>query len=110
VALCDAVRFGLRQKWLSKSPVVESVAAVSVGMVKGKALLDLDYVEDVAADVDMNVVMTGAGAFIEVQGTGEGATFERQELDRLVTLATRGIRQLTEMQTRALRRRMPAKK
>jgi ribonuclease PH len=80
-----------------------SVAAVSVGLVEGQALLDLDYSEDVAAAVDMNVVMTGEGRFIEVQGTGEEATFSDAELQTLLTLARRGIQQLTELQTAAIK-------
>jgi ribonuclease PH len=82
------------------------VAAVSVGRVDGRTLLDLDYEEDVAADVDMNVVMTGSGRFVEVQGTGEEATFTRADLERLVGLASRGIRQLLTMQERAIRKRL----
>ena len=78
-----------------------------MGKVGGRILLDLDYVEDVAADVDMNVVMTSSGRFVEVQGTGEEATFTRAELDRLVQTASRGIKSLLEMQERALRRRIP---
>ena len=83
-----------------------SVAAISVGRVKGKTLLDLNYLEDVAADVDMNVVMTSSGQFIEVQGTGEEATFSRSELDSLLRSATRGIKQLIEIQSKALRKRI----
>ena len=85
----------------------KKIIDVSVGKVDGRVLLDLDYVEDVAADVDMNVVMTGSGRFVEVQGTGEEATFTRAELDRLVQTASRGIKSLLEMQERALRRRIP---
>ncbi len=106
VALCDAVRVAMRNKWIKRSPVREAVAAVSVGLVGGRALLDLDYPEDVAADVDMNVVMTGSGKFVEVQGTGEEATFTRAELDRLLRLASRGIKQLIEGQRTALRKRL----
>jgi len=108
IAVVDAIRAAQKRNWISKSPLSDSVAAVSVGIVKGKALLDLNYVEDVAADVDMNVVMTGSGRFIEVQGTGEEATFDRKQLDRLTTLATRGIKELTAIQEKALRRRLPA--
>ena len=107
VALCDAVKFARKKKLLRESPIREGVAAVSVGKVGGRILLDLDYVEDVAADVDMNVVMTSSGRFVEVQGTGEEATFTRAELDRLVQTASRGIKSLLEMQERALRRRIP---
>ena len=107
IAMCDAVRVAIREKWIPRSPVREAVAAVSVGKVGRSMLLDLDYTEDVAADVDMNVVMTGSGKFIEVQGTGEEATFTRAELDKLLGLASRGIKQLVGVQERALRRRMP---
>ncbi len=106
VALCDAVRIARRNKWLTKSPVREPVAAISVGKVAGRMLLDLDYREDVTAQVDMNVVMTGSGNFIEVQGTGEEATFTRGELDKLLRLASRGIKRLVELQEKALRKRL----
>ena len=109
VALCDAVRVAVRMKWLVKSPVREPVAAVSVGKVLGRMLLDLDYEEDVAAEVDMNVVMTGSGRFVEVQGTGEEATFSREELDKLLRQASRGIRNLIDAQKSALRRRLPTR-
>ena len=105
VALCDAVQAAIKKKLIAASPVREAVAAVSVGRVGGRMLLDLDYPEDVAAEVDMNVVMTGSGRFIEVQGTGEEATFTRAELDKLLALASRGIKQLVELQGTALRRR-----
>ena len=106
VAVHDAVRVALRQKWIRKSPVRDAVAAVSVGRVNGRMLLDLDYEEDVAAEVDMNVVMTGSGQFIEVQGTGEEATFTRAELDKLLRLASRGVKQLVELQRKVLRKRV----
>ncbi len=106
VALSDAVRVALRKKLIRRSPIRDAVAAVSVGRVDGRTLLDLDFEEDVAADVDMNVVMTGSGRFVEVQGTGEEATFTRADLDRLVELASRGIKQLLTMQERALRKRL----
>ncbi|MCH7592475.1 MAG: ribonuclease PH [Planctomycetes bacterium] len=106
IAMCDAVRVAVRKKLIPRSPVREAVAAVSVGKVGRRMLLDLDYSEDVAADVDMNVVMTGSGRFIEVQGTGEEATFTRAELDKLLRLASRGIKQLVGEQERALRRRL----
>ena len=107
VAVCDAVRFARRSKRIKTSPIRDAVAAASVGRVNGHMLLDLDYEEDAAADVDMNVVMTGSGRFIEIQGTGEEATFTRTELDKLLRLASRGIRQLIESQQKALRRRLP---
>jgi ribonuclease PH len=106
VALCDAVRVARQRKWIQRSPVRDAVAAVSVGKIEGRTLLDLDYEEDVAAEVDMNVVMTGSGRFVEVQGTGEEATFTRADLDRLIGLASRGIKQLLTMQERALRKRL----
>ena len=82
--------------------VIEAVAAVSVGVVGGVPMLDLEYVEDVACDTDMNVVMTGAGRFIEVQGTAEGAPFSRVELDQLLALAEKGILELQALQAQAL--------
>jgi len=106
VAVCDAVRVARRNGWIKSQPVREPVAAVSVGVVNGRVLLDLDYREDVDAAVDMNVVMTGAGRFIEVQGTGEEATFSMDELDRLLRLAKRGIKRLVEAQAKALRQRL----
>ena len=106
VAVCDAVRVAIRNKWISESPIRDAVAAVSVGRIDGRALLDLDYPEDSAAQVDMNVVMTGSGRFVEVQGTGEQETFSRQELDKFLRLASRGIKQLVEVQQKALRRRL----
>jgi ribonuclease PH len=106
VAFCDAVRVARRNRWITSSPIREPVAAVSVGQVSGRALLDLDYVEDVAADVDMNVVMTGSGRYVEVQGTGEEATFTRAELDKLLRLASRGVKQLIELQQKVLRKRV----
>jgi len=78
------------------------VAAISVGVVKGRPVLDLDYVEDVDADTDMNVVMTGDGRFVEVQGTAEGAAFDRELLDGLLDLATTGCAELTRRQAAAL--------
>lgn len=105
VALCDAVSAMRRQRVVVRSPVVTPVAAVSVGIVKGRPMLDLCYEEDAAADVDMNVVMTGRGEIIEVQGTAERRPFSRAELDRLVGLAARGIRRLIRLQRQALARR-----
>jgi ribonuclease PH len=86
----------------SRHPLRESVAAVSVGIVEGRTLLDLDYSEDVAAAVDMNVVMTGGGRFVEVQGTGEEATFSEEELLGMVRLAKSGITRLFELQRESL--------
>jgi ribonuclease PH len=90
-----------------RSVLRDSVAAISVGVVGGEALLDLEYVEDKDADVDMNLVMTGSGRFIEVQGTGEGGTFDRAQLDRLIDLGRQGIAALTAAQRDALRPQWP---
>lgn len=106
VALCDAVKWARGEKILKASPVREAVAAVSVGRLGRSCLLDLDYSEDVAADVDMNVVMTESGQFVEVQGTGEEATFSRADLDKLLRLASRGVKLLLAEQKKAMRRRI----
>jgi len=102
VAAADAVAWLLAQGKVTASPLREAVAAVSVGIVEGTPLLDLEYIEDVACDTDMNVVMTGSGHFVEVQGTAEGAAFSRAEMDRLLGLAERGIAQLVRRQREAL--------
>jgi len=107
VALADAVAAIEEFSPPKRSPLVTSVAAVSVGLAGGQVLLDLDYKEDVAADVDMNVVMTGAGRFVEVQGTGEEATFSGDELTQLIAMARRGIEQLAALQREALGDRWP---
>ncbi len=101
VALSDCVA-ELERKGLVKGRVLRShVAAVSAGIVDGVALLDLSYVEDSAADVDMNIVMTSSGRFVEVQGTAESAAFDREELDKLIALASRGIKSLIRKQKEA---------
>ena len=87
--------------------LVDSVAAVSVGVVEGEARLDLEYVEDRDADVDLNLVMTGSGKFIEVQGTGEETTFSRSQLDALLDLGAAGIKQITKSQKQALGKAWP---
>lgn len=102
VAVSDAFAWMVREGKLSKSPVKRRVAGVSVGVVRGEPLLDLEYVEDVSADVDMNVVMSSEGRFVEVQGTGENGTFDRAELDILLELATKGLVELDALQRRAL--------
>ena len=94
VALHDAVTWLQKKGLLAKSPIKDFVAAVSVGIHGGAPVLDLDYAEDSASGTDMNVVMTGAGRFVEVQGTAEGEAFSRQELDALLGLAGRGIAEL----------------
>jgi ribonuclease PH len=102
VAAHDAVTWLLAQGRIPASPIRDFVAAVSVGIVDGTPLLDLEYTEDSACDTDMNVVMTAAGGFVEVQGTAEGAAFTRAELDALLGLADQGIRELLALQRRAL--------
>ena len=102
VAAQDAVNRLLAEGKLSVSPIRDHVAAVSVGILGGRALLDLEYVEDSACDTDMNVVMTGAGHFVEVQGTAEGVAFTRREMDALLSLAEKGIAELVALQRRAL--------
>ena len=102
VALHDALGFLKNKNLISNIPVRDFVAAVSVGIYQGVPLLDLDYAEDSACDTDMNVVMTGAGRFVEMQGTAEGAPFSRAEADVLLGLAERGIAELLAHQRRAL--------
>lgn len=102
VAAHDAVSTLLASGALAASPIRDHVAAVSVGIVQGVPLLDLEYAEDSACDTDMNVVMTGAGHFVEVQGTAEGAAFTREQMDALLGMATRGIAELVAAQRRAL--------
>lgn len=108
IALVDAIRS--IQKDLpnpEKYPLSDSVAAISVGIVDGKHVIDLDYAKDVEAEVDMNIVMTGAGRFIEVQGTGEEATFSEDDLNAMLKLARKGISQLSEIQAKALGKHWP---
>lgn len=102
VAAADAVALLMQRGDLAHNPIRDAVAAVSVGLVDGRAVLDLDYQEDSACAADVNVVMTGSGAFVEVQGTGEGATFTRGELDTMLGLAEGGIAQLVRAQREAL--------
>ena len=108
VAAQDAVNQLLAQGKLERSPITGPVAAISVGIVEGTPLLDLEYIEDVACDTDMNVVMTGAGHFVEVQGTAEGVAFTRAEMDRLLALAEKGIGELVTLQAQALAQPLPA--
>ena len=102
VALAQAIEAARRQELLARDPVVSPVAAISVGVVDGEPVLDLDYALDVRAEVDMNVVMNAKGRFIEVQGTGEHGTFDRGQLDTLLDLAAKGIKQLIKHQRDAL--------
>ena len=103
VALHDAVNFLLRRETIDSSPIRDFVAAVSVGVFEGTPVLDLDYAEDSACATDMNVVMTGSGGMVEVQGTAEGAPFSRGELDAMLALADKGIGELIAAQKAALR-------
>jgi ribonuclease PH len=98
IAVSDAFAWMQRTERVGVNPVQRRVAAVSVGIIGGEPRLDLDYEEDVVADVDMNVVMTSEGRYIEVQGTGEHAAFDRSELDALLVLASSGIRELDALQ------------
>jgi ribonuclease PH len=103
VALVDALRTLRRTGSLRADPLHGQIAAVSVGLYRGAAVLDLDYAEDAEAETDMNVVMNDAGAFVEIQGTAEGHAFHRAELDRLLDLAAGGIAQLLELQRAAMK-------
>jgi len=104
VALADAVAWLDGERALARpNPLINSVSAVSVGVIQGEPRLDLMYLEDVSAETDMNVVVTGAGEFVEVQGTAEGAPFRRDELDALLDLAVAGCAQLSAIQLEALR-------
>jgi ribonuclease PH len=102
VALCDAVQKLIKRKVLSRNPIIGQLAAVSVGIYRGEAVLDLDYKEDSEAETDMNVVMNDGGAFIELQGTAEGHAFRRDELNSMLDLATSGIEELLALQRAAL--------
>ncbi len=102
VALHDAVEKLRRRQLLETTPILDHVAAVSVGIYEGVPVLDLDYPEDSSCDTDMNVVMTGSLGLVEVQGTAEGATFDRQELNAMLDLAQQGIQQLIALQKAAL--------
>ena len=102
VALADAVRFLKEKGLVTGEPLKDFVAAVSVGLVEGEARLDLDYEEDSGGDTDMNIVMTGSGGFVEIQGTAEGEPFTRAQMDSLVALAAKGIGELVAAQRRAL--------
>jgi ribonuclease PH len=104
IALYDAIEWGRAKGFIGKNSValIDSIAAISVGIIDGTPMLDLQYTEDVRAETDMNVVATGRGLFVEVQGTAEGAPFDKSELDALLTLATDGTARLTEIQAATL--------
>lgn len=103
VALHDAITWAMKEGHVSNNPLTGSVAAVSVGIIDGEPRLDLHYDDDVNADTDMNIVMTGDGKYIEVQGTAEGDPFERALLDQLLELGAQGCADLTDLQNAALR-------
>jgi len=102
VALSDAISHLMENGALTESPIIHSVASVSVGVYQGQAVLDLDYTEDSNAETDMNVVMTENGGFIEVQGTAEGAPFSRSQMDGMLTLAEKGINEIIKVQLATL--------
>lgn len=103
VALVDAFRKLIKDGVIEKIPIKDSVAAISVGKVDGKMLLDLNYEEDSKAEVDMNIVMTGSGKFVEIQGTGEESVFTEKEANELIKLARKGIKELTKIQNEVLK-------
>jgi len=102
IALHQALQDAVAREVMATNPIIDEVAAVSVGIVDGEKLLDLDYENDVSAEVDLNVVMSGRGLLVEVQGTAEGAPFTREDLDQLLDLASGGIEELHDMQRRAV--------
>jgi len=102
VALSDAVRYAMESKIIEKQPIKDSVAAISVGIVDGEPRLDLSYAEDSIAEVDMNVVMTGSGEFVEIQGTAETKPFNRRLLQELLDLAKAGIKEIIAVQKNVL--------
>ena len=102
VALHDAIDYLLKEKKLLETPIVDSIAAISVGIMNDKTLLDLDYAEDSKCDTDMNFVMTGSGDFVEIQGTAEGKPFSKKEMDELTKIAQKGIALITKKQFEAL--------
>ncbi len=105
IALVDAFRKLVKDGVIEKIPIKDSVAAVSVGIVDGRMLLDLNYEEDSKAEVDMNIVMTGSGKFVEIQGTGEESVFTEKEANELIKLARKGIKELTKIQKKILEER-----
>jgi ribonuclease PH len=106
VALADSVTLLRDQGKVKEEPLLDCVAAISVGTVEGRVLLDLCYAEDAIAEVDMNVVMTGGGRFVEIQGTAEESPFSKEQLDAMLAVAARGVRQLVRLQQRLLAERL----
>ena len=109
VALVDALRKMVKEGKIERMPIKDSVAAISVGKVAGHIVLDLNYEEDSRAEVDMNIVMTGQGGFVEIQGTAEGAVFSKKEMDALVRVAQKGIQELTRIQKKVLTAPIPGR-
>lgn len=103
VALCDAINSLLEKGILKDSPIKDSVAAISLGIKDGEVLIDLDYAEDSNCDTDMNVVMTGEGKFVEIQGTAEGEPFSKEEMDNIILFAEQGITRIIQLQRNALK-------
>lgn len=104
VALCDAIKSLMDKGLLTENPIKNQVAAISVGIVEGKALLDMDYSEDANCETDMNVVMTLDGKFIEIQGTAEGEAFSFDEMQAMLNLAQSGIKTLMQLQTDSIKK------
>ncbi|UWG96944.1 ribonuclease PH [Dehalobacter sp. DCM] len=102
VALADAVNYLIKNQFVRQNPLIDSIAAISVGKVNGEAVVDLAYEEDSKAEVDMNIVMTGSGKFVELQGTAEGQPFDRNDLNEFLKLGELGITKLLELQKQAL--------
>ena len=102
IALHQALEDAVAREMLTTNPIVDQIAAISVGIVDGEKILDLDYERDAAAEVDLNVVMSGRGLLVEVQGTAEGSPFTREDLDDMLDLASKGIDELTDLQRRAV--------
>mgnify|MGYP000194564676 CR=1 FL=1 len=102
VALCDTVRYMMKNKMIERYPIKDYVAAVSVGIVGREPMLDLTYAEDSIADVDMNIVMTGSGKFVEIQGTAETLPFDKERLEKLLELAQEGIKKIISLQRSVL--------
>jgi ribonuclease PH len=102
VAMVDAILYLVENNMITENPLKDSIAAISVGVYKGEPVLDLDYIEDSDCDTDMNIVMTGSGGFVEMQGTAEGETFDRDAMNKMIDLAVHGIKQISKLQEKAL--------
>jgi ribonuclease PH len=98
IALSDAINYAIKNKIIERNPIKDYLAAISVGIVRGEIVLDLCYEEDSRAEVDMNIVMTGSGRLVEIQGTAETVPFSKEDMDKMMTLASKGINRLIEIQ------------